>query len=55
VRGGKACMQEEGGRQAGRRLRAEQRGAHAPLPAAAAARWVVVGGTPAGGAAFGSQ
>ena len=55
VRGGKACMQEEGGRQAGRRLRAERRGAHAPLPAAAAARWVVVGGTPAGGAAFGSQ
>ena len=37
VRGGKACMQEEGGRQAGRRLRAERRGAHAPLSAAAAA------------------
>ena len=37
VCGGKACMQEEGGRQAGRRLRAERRGAHAPLSAAAAA------------------
>ena len=55
MRGGKACMQEEGGRQAGRRLRAEQRGAQAPLPAAAAARWVVVGGTPAGGTVFSSQ